>query len=62
MAIPIRQAATQGLSLSPIRANFQNVPRNPVLFLSSSPGEKDLQDVQSQNAAINGEVWSRYLM
>ena len=47
MAIPIKQVATQGLSLSPIRANFQNVPRNPVLFLSSRPGEKDLQDDQS---------------
>ena len=45
MAIPIRQVATQGLSLSPIRASFQNVPRNPVLFLSNSVGEKDLEKV-----------------
>ena len=46
MAIPIKQVATQGLSLSPIRASFQNVPRNPVLFLSSRPGEKDLQSLE----------------
>jgi len=30
--------ATQGLFRSPIRANFQNVPKKPVLFLSKIEG------------------------
>jgi len=36
-----RDIATHGDSLSPILANFQNVPRKPVLFLSRMPGQKD---------------------
>ena len=41
-AMATSPTATQGLSLSPILASFQNVPRNPVLFLSSTPGQNDL--------------------
>lgn len=40
-AITIQQAATYGDFLSPILAHFQNVPNNPVLFLSMRLGKKD---------------------
>jgi hypothetical protein len=40
-AIPMQANATQGLSLSPILAHFQNVPKIPVLFRSIREGHKD---------------------
>ena len=43
--------ATYGLSLSPILANFQNVPRNPFLFLSNSDGHKDLRYAHVQTVS-----------
>ena len=43
--------ATYGLNLSPIRANFQNVPRNPVLFLSKRDGQIDLKYAHVQTAS-----------
>ena len=43
--------ATYGLNLSPIRANFQNVPRKPVLFLSKRDGQIDLKYAHVQTAS-----------
>lgn len=40
-AITIQHTATYGLFRSPILAHFQNMPNNPVLFLSSKLGAKD---------------------
>ena len=45
-AIPTQLAATQGLSLSPILANFQKVPKKPLLFLSKIEGQNDLMYAQ----------------
>ena len=52
MAMATSPAATQGLSLSPIRASFQNVPKNPVLFLSRTPGQKLRMYAQVQIISI----------
>ncbi|KAH9506927.1 hypothetical protein DERF_011634 [Dermatophagoides farinae] len=43
----IRQhAATQGLFRSPIRAHFQNVPRNPVFLRSNKLRAPQKQQIQ----------------
>ena len=42
-AIPMQKQATYGLSRSPIRAHFQNVPKGPVFLLSSNEGQRDLR-------------------
>ena len=51
--------ATYGLSLSPIRANFQKVPRNPFLFLSNNDGHNDLRyaQVQTSNRRTVNSDW-----
>lgn len=41
-AITIQHTATYWLFRSPILAHFQNIPRTPVLFLSSTFGNRDL--------------------
>ena len=49
-AITKHPMATYGLSLSPIRANFQKTPSAPVLFLSSNAGQVACTYVQVQMA------------
>ena len=40
-AIPMQNKATYGLSRSPTRAHFQNVPKRPVFLRSNKFGHKD---------------------
>lgn len=47
-AMTIHAIATYGDSLSPIRADIQNNPKNPCLFLSTSPGATALIYVHVQ--------------
>jgi len=50
-AIPMHARATYGLSLSPILANFQKVPKIPVLLRSIREGHNDRMYAQVQTSS-----------
>lgn len=58
-AMTMQQNATYGLLRSPILAHFQNIPRNPVLFLSSRLGVRDRMyaHVQMSSKMTVNRLW-----
>ena len=59
-AIPRQARATYGLSLSPILANFQKVPKIPVLFRSIRDGHNDRMYAQVQTSSSLKIKFKRY--